>query len=337
MTIEGNNTLPIVKILATGGTIAGKGKDPLGTSGYKPGELSVEELISAVPGIEKMAEIRGEQICNIGSTSLTNEIWLRLARRINEILSHEPEVAGVVVTHGTDTLEETAYFLNLVVKSDKPVVVVGSMRPATAISPDGPMNLANAVRLASTPAAVGMGVLVLLNDTVHAARDVTKTNTSRLDTFKNYELGALGYVSNGLVTFYHAPVRKHTHRAEFDISELIDLPRVDIVYSYVGSDEIMVKALVEAGAKGIIHAGCGAGASTPKTSQALRDAADAGVIVGFGSRTGNGRLGAAGDDALKRGIVTTDNLNPQKARVLLMLALAQTQDAREIQRMFLEY
>lgn len=337
MMVEGNNTLPVVKILATGGTIAGKGKDPLGTQGYKPGELSVDELIAAVPGIEKVAEIRGEQICNMGSTSLTNEIWLRLAKRINEIFRDEPEVAGVVVTHGTDTLEETAYFLNLVVKSDKPVVVVGSMRPATAISADGPMNLANAVRLASSPDAVGKGVLVMLNDTIHAARDVTKTNTSRLDTFRNYELGALGYVHSGLVTLYHAPLRKHTYLTEFDISALTDLPRVDIVYSYVGSDDVVVKAVVEAGAKGIVHAGCGAGASTPKTGEALRAAADAGVIVGFGSRTGSGRLNPAGGDALKRGIVTTDNLNPQKARVLLMLALTKTSDAQEIQRMFTLY
>ncbi len=337
MTIEGNNMLPVVKILATGGTIAGKGKDPLGTQGYKPGELSVEELIAAVPGIEKVAQIRGEQICNVGSTSLTNETWLRLAKRINEIFAGEPEVAGVVVTHGTDTLEETAYFLNLVVKSDKPVVVVGSMRPATAISADGPMNLANAVRLASSADAVGKGTLVMLNDTIHAARDVSKTNTSRVDTFRNYELGALGYVHAGLVSFYHAPLRKHTVQTEFDISELDDLPRVDIVYSYVGADEVMVKAAVDAGAKGIIHAGCGAGASTPKTGEALRGAADAGVMVGFGTRTGNGRLGPAGGEALKRGIVTTDNLNPQKARVLLMLALTKTSDAGEIQRIFATY
>ncbi|WCK54024.1 type II asparaginase [Aneurinibacillus sp. Ricciae_BoGa-3] len=329
------NHLKNIKILATGGTIAGTGTSNTQTTGYTAGVLGVDALIKAVPGLDKVANISGEQVANIDSSAMTNEIWLKLAKEVNAQLA-KPDVDGVVITHGTDTLEETAYFLNLVVHSDKPVVLVGSMRPATATSADGPMNLYNAVALASSNAAKGKGVLVSLNDQINGARDVTKTNTTNMDTFKSPELGYMGYMLGGKAHFYNQSTKRHTTNSEFSVDDLKSLPRVDIVYSHENDGREFVDAAAKAGAKGIIHAGTGDGSVYPVTKEGLLDAQKKGIVVVRSSRVGNGIVSHEADDDVNH-FVTSDNLNPQKARVLLMLALTKTNDPSEIQRMFDEY
>lgn len=328
---------PTVYLLATGGTIAGRANSPLQTAGYRPGELSVGELLESVPGLSTLAKIEGEQVCNVASPFITIDIWLRLARRINELLAR-PEVAGIVVTHGTDSLEETAYFLNLVVKSSKPVIVVGAMRPATSLSPDGPLNLVNAVHVATSPEARNQGVLVVMNDEIYGARDVTKTHVSQLHTFRSPDLGALGSISSGTVAFYRQVLRKHTIDTEFSVDQLPALPRVDIIYAYLGADGALVDAAVQAGARGLVLAGMGQGGGTKEQNEALRRAQAQGVIVVRSSRTGSGRILPPTDEYLDKGsTVTADNLNPQKARILLALALTRTTDPKRIQRMFTIY
>lgn len=329
--------LPNVKILATGGTIAGAGASSTTTVGYTAAVVPVDNLINNVPELKKVANVSGEQIAQIASENMTNQVWLKLANRINELLSSE-DVDGIVVTHGTDTIEETAYFLNLVVKSDKPVVIVGAMRPPTAMSADGPINLYNAVILAGSKEARGKGVLVCMNDTINGARDVTKTNTALPDTFRAPELGYLGYMQDNQPHFYKQSTRKHTTQSEFDITGLTDLPRVDIVYGYANNSRVMLDAAVNAGAKGIIHAGVGDGSLFNEVKEGLIDAQKKGVVIVRSSRVGNGivaRNGEANDDQLH--FVASDTLNPQKARILLMLALTKTTDPLEIQRMFWEY
>lgn len=328
---------PIVYVLATGGTIAGRASSPLQTTGYRAGELSVADLLASVPGLDNIAEIRGEQICNVASPFITIDIWLTLARRIDELLA-TPEVSGVVVTHGTDSLEETAYFLNLVVKSNKPVVIVGSMRPATSLSPDGPLNLVDAIHVAATPEAKGQGVLVVMNDEIHAARDVSKAHVSQLHTFRSHDLGTLGSVSSGIVSLYHRATRRHTLATEFAIDHLPTLPRVDIIYAHLGADEALIDAAVNAGARGIILAGMGQGGGTAEQNDALRRAQAQGVVTVRASRTGSGRILPQPSESLALGAaITADNLNPQKARILLALALTQTTDLVKIQRMFTTY
>ncbi len=328
---------PEVVILATGGTIAGAGVTNTTTVGYTSAVTAVDKLIANVPELAKVANVRGEQISQIGSESMTMEIWLKLAKRVNQLLARG-DVDGVVITHGTDTLEETAYFLNLVVKSDKPVVLVGSMRPGTAMSADGPLNLYRAVILAGNKAAVGKGVLVMLNDTINAGRDVTKTITDRVETFRAPDLGALGLFTGDQPVFYRQPLRKHTAASEFDVMSLTSLPRVDIVYHYAGNEGTMIEAAVKAGARGIVHAGTGNGSIGKAEYPAIEKALDQGVVVVRSSRVGGGiiaRNGEADDD--QYGFVASDSLNPQKARILLMLALTRTTDVDEIQRMFWTY
>lgn len=326
-----------VMILATGGTIAGTGATSTTTVGYTAATVGVDNLIKAVPELSKVANVKGEQVFQIASENMSNEHWLTLAKRVNALLAQR-DVDGIVITHGTDTLEETAYFLDLVVKSKKPVVLVGAMRPSTAISADGPINLYNAVLLAATPEAAGKGVMVALNDQIHAARDVTKTNTSTLDTFKTTELGMLGYFQGNKAHFYRMSTRKHTADTEFDVSNLSALPQVDIVYGYANMGPVPVNALVAAGAKGIIHAGVGDGSLAAKVVPALQAARKQGVLVVRAARVGQGivaRNGEANDDELDT--VVADTLNPQKARILLMLALTKTSDSKEVQRMFYTY
>jgi L-asparaginase len=330
--------LPLVYVLATGGTISGKGASPTSLADYKAGALTGEELVAGVPEIAQVARVKVEQIANISSTDITTAHWLMLAARINAIFDADPSVAGVVLTHGTNTIEETAYFLNLTVKHDRPVVVVGSMRPASAISADGPLNLYNAIRAAASKEAVGKGTLVVLNDEVNAARDVTKTNTYRVETFKSGELGLLGYVDADGVALYRAPLKRHTTRSEFDVRGLTTLPTVDILYSYVEANPAMARALVSAGVQGVVVAGTGAGLMSTKEREVFAGlaAAAARPVVVRSNRTGNGRvIRQAETDAL--GMVPGDNLSPQKARVLLMLALTKTRDVAEIRRMFTEY
>jgi L-asparaginase len=329
--------LPKVVILATGGTIAGTGATSTTTVGYTAATVGVDSLIKAVPELQKVAHVSGEQVFQIASENMGNEQWLILAKRVNALLA-QPDVDGIVITHGTDTLEETAYFLDLVVKSRKPVVLVGSMRPSTAMSADGPINLYNAVITAGSTDAVGKGVLVVMNDQINAARDVTKTNTVTTDTFKTTELGMLGYVVGGQPHFYRASLRKHTVDTEFDISKLDALPAVEIAYTYANVGPTAVNALVAAGAKGLVHAGVGDGSLPTKVRPALSAAREKGVIIVRSSRVGQGivaRNGEANDDQLD--FVVSDTLNPQKARILLMLALTNTSSTKEIQRMFYTY
>ncbi|MBC7858956.1 MAG: type II asparaginase [Burkholderiaceae bacterium] len=329
--------LPNVVILATGGTIAGSGADSTTTIGYTSATIGVERLIAAVPELKKVANVKGEQVFQIASESMTNDHWLKLAKRVNTLLA-QPNVDGIVITHGTDTIEETAYFLDLTVKSSKPVVVVGAMRPSTAISADGPVNLYNAVLLAGSKEAVGKGVLVTLNDQINAAREVTKTNTSTTDTFKSPELGMLGYMQGNKAYFYRQSTRKHTADTEFDISALDTLPQVDIVYGYANMNRLALDAFIAGGAKGIIQAGVGDGSVAAQMKTPLLEARKKGVQIVRSSRVGQGivaRNGEANDDEMDT--VVSDTLNPQKARILLMLALTKTNNAKDIQRMFYSY
>nr|WP_315396127.1 type II asparaginase [uncultured Duganella sp.] len=326
-----------VTILATGGTIAGSGASSTTTVGYTAATVGVDTLIKAVPELSKVAQVKGEQVFQIASENMSNEHWLTLAKRVNVLLA-QADVDGIVITHGTDTLEETAYFLDLVVKSKKPVVLVGAMRPGTALSADGPINLYNAVLLAASPDAAGKGVLVAMADQIHSARDVSKTNTSTPDSFKTTELGLLGYIQGNKPYFYRASTRKHTVDAEFDISKLDKLPQVDIVYGYANVGPVALNALVGAGAKGIIHAGVGDGSLAASVKTALVAARKQGVMIVRSSRVGQGivaRNGEANDDELD--FVVSDTLNPQKARILLMLALTRTSDSKVVQKMFYTY
>jgi L-asparaginase type II len=326
-----------VTILATGGTIAGTGGSSTTTVGYTAATVGVQRLIQAVPELAKVAHVSGEQVFQIASENMSNEHWLILAKRVNALLAQD-NVDGIVITHGTDTLEETAYFLDLVVKSRKPVVLVGAMRPSTALSADGPINLYNAVLLAASPEAVGKGVLVAMNDQIQAAREVTKTNTSTLDTFKASELGMLGYIQGSKPYFYRVSTRKNTVDTEFDVGNLQTLPQVDIVYGYANMNPVALDAFVAAGAKGIIHAGVGDGSLASKVIPGLSAARRKGTIIVRASRVGQGivaRNGEANDDELD--FVVSDTLNAQKARILLMLALTKTSSTKEIQRMFYTY
>ena len=327
---------PVVKILATGGTIAGSASSSTQMTGYTAGAIGIQTLIEAVPQMKEYADISGEQIVRISSNNMTNDVWLKLAKRCNELLA-DPGVNGIVITHGTDTMEETAYFLNLVVKSNKPVILVGAMRPATAMSADGPVNLLNAVRLAASPEAVGKGVMVVMNDQISGARDVTKTNTSNVSTFKAPELGYMGNFTGGKPFFYNVSTRRHTTLSEFDVSNLTELPRVDIVYAHVNDDRVLVDAAVAAGAKGIISAGSGMGSIHEMTEKGLADAQKKGVVIVRSSRVGNGLVVKGFQRYTDEKFLNGDNLNPQKARILLQLALTQTTDLEDIQRMFDEY
>ena len=294
----------------------------------------MDELLAAVPQINDIATIKGEQISNIGSQEMNDEIWLKLANRVSELLTKN-DVDGVVIVHGTDTMEETAYFLSLVVKSKKPIVLVGAMRNADSMSADGALNLYNAVAVAADKNAREKGALVVMNDEIHAAREVTKTNTTNVAAFASPNSGKIGTVNYGTVNFYMAPLRKHTISSDFNIKDIKALPRVDIIYGHAQDSGDLVDAAVQKGAKGIIVAGVGNGNLYPDLQAALAKASEAGVIVVRSSRTGSGStsVGAEVDDA-KLGFLTADNLNPQKARVLLMLALGKTSDKVKIQSFF---
>lgn len=327
---------PNIVILATGGTIAGAG-DSSTKSSYSSGTVTVDKLISAVPEINKMANIKGEQISNIGSQEMNNKVWLKLAKRVNELLKKD-SVDGVVVTHGTDTMEATSYFLDLTVKTEKPIVFVGAMRSGSSISADGPLNIYNAVSVAINKDSYKKGVLVVMNDEIHAAREVTKTNTSRVNAFSSVNTGQIGNVYYGDVRFYLESTRKNTYQTEFDIEKINSLPRVDILYGHANDSTELVEAAVKAGAKGIIHAGMGNGNIYPTTQDALGEAVKKGVVVARTSRVGSGRTNLNGEtDDEKYGFIATDNLNAQKARILLMLGLTKTSDKKYLQNLFFEY
>ena len=328
---------PKIMILATGGTIAGA-QASTSEAGYKSGSFSVDDLIKAVPQLKDLADISGEQVANIGSQTMNHEVWLKLAKRVNEVL--KGDVDGVAITHGTDTMEETAFFLSLVVKSDKPVVLVGSMRPATAIGADGPANLYNAVALAANPEAKGRGPLVVLNDEIHYAREAQKTNSTALDTFKSPNRGRAGVMNTGKAYFFSTNTMVHTTKSEFTVDGkgVNDLPWVEVVYSYANFGRVTIDFLVGKGVKGIVLAGVGDGNSTDTAIAALAEAAKKGVVVVRSTRTGSGlivRNVEVDDDKL--GFITAMELNPQKARILLMLGLMKTNDPKKLQELFMKY
>jgi L-asparaginase len=327
---------PTIVVLATGGTIAGAATTNV-QAGYTSGQVGVDQLIAAVPEAKKIANLRGEQISNIGSQDMNDEVWLKLANRVNALVAM-PDVAGVVITHGTDTIEETAYFLNLVVKSKKPVVMTAAMRPATALSADGPLNFYNAVAVAAAKDAAGRGVLVVVNDWIHGAASLTKTSTTAVQTFLSPQSGLIGTVAYGQTEFFRGPIGKHTADTEFSLAGVTALPRVDIIMAYENMDGALIDAAVAAGAKGIVIAGVGNGNLTAAAVKALAAQAQKGIVCVRASRVATGRVGRnveLEDDKL--GFVASLDKNPQKARVLLRLALLKPRSVTEVQRIFDEY
>ena len=329
---------PRISIVATGGSIAGLGPNRLDFILYPElGEhITIEQSLQRIPEAHDIAHIWAEDLVSVGSTAIGPEEWLQLTKRVNGLLDGD-ESDGVVVTHGTATLEETAYFLHLTVKSHKPVVVTGAMRPPTALGTDADLNLLDAIRVAACPASGGMGVLTVLNNEIQSARDVVKTNTFRVETFKPNELGFLGYAdSDGQVVMYRAPLRRHTAATEFDLGGIPSLPRVDIVYSYAGSDDLLVNAVRANGSDGLVLAGFGGGSFPPRTIEAAARAVEEGVPVVLASRSLAGRV-VMTPRKKEQGFIVSDNLQPQKARILLMLGLTKTRETAEIQRMFADY
>jgi L-asparaginase len=343
--------LPRVRLVATGGTISNR-------SG---GRLSADELVQSIPNLGRYVQAEAEQFANVASSEISLDQWVQLARRINELYRQDPALAGIVVTSGTDTLEEMAYFLDLTVRDARPVVVVGSMRNPSTLGYEGAANLLEGFRVAAEPASKNKGVLVVLNDEINSAREVTKTDALRLHTFQSRSYGILGVVDPDRVVYYRDVVKRHTSKSEFDLAEVKTLPRVDIVLVYQGATGDLVKALVDAGAKGIVVATAGAGATAPDQSAGFDYATSKGVFLVTTTRTGNGRIAAsrttppaaAADaprgagaqpasqaspaSARRRMMIAGEDLTPLKARILLMVALTKTQDGAEIQRMFTEY
>jgi len=327
---------PLVYILATGGTIAGVGASET-SSGYNAGVVSVDKIITSVPEMLKLAEIKGEQVVNVPSQDITVNDWLIIAGRVNELLARQ-DVTAVVITHGTDTMEETAYFLNLVIKSDKPVILVGSMRPSTALSADGPMNVYDAVAVAVDSSSVGKGVMIVMDDKICSADDALKMMTTSLETFHCPNYGYLGYVYDSKPIYTRNPVKKHTIHSEFSIEDMVALPRVDIVYGYAGVDSLFVTTAVDNGVKGIVYAGVGNGNPNTQNLNALARAVKKGIPVVRAARTPIGPItqyDELNDD--KYGFSASWFKSPEKARILLMFALTKTKDYKEMQRMFLEY
>ncbi len=327
--------LPTIVLLATGGTIAGSGTSAsLGS--YKSGELGIIELLKAIPNhLIKIARIQGEQISNIGSQDMNEEVWFKLAKRAQELLD-DSRIQGVVITHGTDTLEESAYFLNLVLRSTKPVVLVGAMRNFTSLSADGALNLYNALSVAIDEKSANKGVLVVMDDSIFSAREVVKTHTTHTSTFKALNSGAIGSVYYGRVRYYMQPLRKHTIESEFSLSQLkTPLPKVDIIYTHAGMTPDLFQASLNSHAKGVVIAGVGNGNVSAGFLKAMQEASEMGVVIVRSSRVGSGEISLGEID--DKTFITSDNLNPQKARVLLQLALTKTNDKAKIQEMFEEY
>jgi L-asparaginase len=340
------DAVPRVRLVATGGTISNK----------VGGRLTAEELVRSMPGIDRFAQPEFEQFSNLASGELTLDQWLALSKRINELIRTDPGLAGIVVTSGTDTLEELAYFLDLTVRTEKPIVIVGSMRNPSTLGYEGAANLLEAFRVAASAASRGKGALVALNDEINSAREVTKTDALRLETFQTRGYGVLGVVDADRVVFYRDVVKRNTAKSEFDIMPVTKLPRVDVIMVYQGADGDLIKAAADAGAKGIVIAAAGAGATSGTQRDGMLYAAKKGVIVVTTTRTGSGRIAPPRRDANggpqrgqnptaanpltpeeQRRLVAGEDLAPVKARVLLMLALTRTNDPGEIQRMFSEY
>ena len=330
--------LPHVRVVATGGTIAGRAQSAEAGAGYQSGSLPIEELLVDLPGLDRIAEVSAEQFINVPSTGVTPDLMLGLAQRINVLLTEGVDgraVDGVVVTHGTDALEETAYFLDITVPNDKPVVVVGAMRPPGTVSADGPINLIHAIQTAGAEESMGRGTLIVLNEEVHDARDATKTHTRSVQTFQSRSWGPLGRVGRGGVQYSRNSAKRQGSAVEFDISDRTaeDLPRVDILYSYNGADGVAAQAMVDAGAAGLVLAGSGGGGTSRALGATLRELGEAGTWIVRTSRVGSGTAGSWGRGTFVGG----DDLLAQKARILLMVALMHTQEPEEIQRIFSEY
>jgi L-asparaginase len=294
-------------------------------------------MIAGVPGLTELATIKGEQIANVGSQDMSFDILLKVARRINE-LARSNAVDGIVITHGTDTMEESAFFLNLTVKTDKPVVMVGSMRPSTAVSADGPLNLYNAVGVAVDEKARGRGVLVVMNDWIHGAHSLTKTSTTAVQTFMSPVRGLVGVANYGKNDFYTSPEWKHTTQSDFDVSSATQMPRVDIIMASVDMSPDLIDCAVAKGAKGIVIAGVGNGNMNKASVEAAARAVKAGVVVVRSSRVATGSVGRnveLNDDQLR--FIASDELNPQKARILLALALLRKASPEQMQTYFYTY
>jgi L-asparaginase len=327
---------PRIVIVATGGTIAGAAETTT-AAGYKSGAVAVETLINAVPQMKRFADVRGVQVSSVGSQDMNDELWVKLATEVNGLLA-KPDVDGVAITHGTDTMEETSYFLNLVVKSDKPVVLTGSMRPSTSLSADGPLNIYNAVGVAGDPRAKGRGVLVVANDDIHGARAITKRHTTDVETFVSPEAGLIGVCLFDDREFSRSPARAHTTATPFKVTAGQTLPRVDVIYAHAGMSPDLIDAAVAGGAKGIVIAGVGDGNMTTPALEAVKRAIAKGTVVVRSTRVGEGivRRNIEVDDD-KTGTVVSKELNPSKARVLLKLALTQSSDPKKVQEIFDKY
>ncbi|MBC5789817.1 asparaginase [Providencia alcalifaciens] len=324
---------PNITVLATGGTIAGGGESATGSS-YQAGKVGIDSLLNAVPETKKIANLSGEQLVNIGSQDMNDQVWLTLAKKINQDCN---KTDGFVITHGTDTMEETAFFLDLTTACKKPIVMVGAMRPSTALGADGPLNLYNAVVLASDKSAGERGVLMAMNDKVIQGRNVMKMSTTEVQAFDAVNAGAEGYIHDGKVTYYQTP-QPRGDKPVFDVSKLDKLPEVGIVYNYANASSAPVKALREEGVKGIVSAGVGNGNMYKTIFDALANAAKEDVVVVRSSRVPTGyttRNAEVNDN--EYGFVASERLNPQKSRVLLQLALTQTKDPKKIQEMFEQY
>ena len=330
---------PTVRVIGTGGSIAGVGPDRMDFILYPEigNHITIQQSLDRVPEIQEIADVRSEDLVSVGSTAIGAAEWLGLARRINQIFRDEPDVAGVAITHGTATLEETSYFLHLTIESSKPVVITGAMRPPTALSTDADLNLLDAVRTAACPDSAGLGVLTVLNNEIQCGRDVTKASTFRVETFRPNELGFLGYAdSDGKVIFYRAPLRRHTSNTPFMVDSMTDLPRVDIVYSYAGADGLLVDAVRSNGSDGLVLAGFGGGTFPPAVIDAAVKVVDNGIPVVLATRSTAGRV-VTTPKKDEQGFIVSDNLLPQKARILLMLGLTISKDRHELQQMFYDY
>ena len=328
-----------VGLVLTGGTIDSVGRDRLDLAWYIEANkrLHEGELLGRLPELESIARVREMPFRRLPSQALVDSDWLDLVRKLHSIFEQD-EADGIVITHGTNTLEETAYFLNLVLKTERPVVLVGSMRPSSAMSADGYLNVVNAVRVAADPQSAGRGCLVVMNDTIFNARDVTKNSTYRVEAFESRDLGPLGFAdADGKVVYYHQPARRHTTQTEFEAGSMTSLPRVDIVLSYVNADGVMIDAAAKAGARGIVSAATGAGRPTPAQDEAFdRAFREHGMIMCLCSRVASGRV-VRSPGLRRKGFVAADNLQPWKARILLSLGLSRTADADDLQRMFDTY
>lgn len=326
-----------ILLIAMGGTISARGHSKYDLKDYVSGQLTAEDFMASLPELADMAHIDIKQIDNVSSTEINETHWITLRETIIQALVHD-SYDGIVITHGTNTLEETAYFLHLTIPSKKPIVLVGAQRPFTAISSDAQINLLHAFRVAIHPDAYGKGVLVVANDEINCAREVTKTNTYRLETFQSGQFGYLGYVdTDNTVQFYRSPLRKHTYESAFSTLEIQDVPRIGIFYSYAGATGDLIQHSVDAGLyDGIVMAGTGAGRYSPEEDRALQEATHKGIIVARSSRVGNGRV-VEMDHYKRYPTICADNLIPQKARVLLMLAMISETDPKDIQTVFNQY